>query len=307
MAGEFLPNDPVSQVDGDTADFSRRGILSIYADTKVGAVSISCGEEFSLNEQIEWRDERAQSTDFLLLIDGALAKYRKLAGHNEAGASESDGLNLCGGLNLGTIIAPRGPSSFTTLRSTLTIAKSFQFCFPNAEVFAPLHFKVLALAAIEEMTTQTSCGLGYVLISALNSGFFAALFRFEACRLTPPVMVGEPRFYNKNSLQTFLNDSKNTSETLIVGPSNCDFANELAKAGRFRMIHVTKNLAVEQIKLYKATKNIDEGNQETQDDRCFSPFYLHTPNFTKLANPLLNTQRIFTPPTKTVECDQSLS
>jgi tRNA A37 threonylcarbamoyladenosine modification protein TsaB len=301
----------------------RRLILSIYSDTECG--SIALGDEIA--EQVWWNDPRSQSVEFLRLIERVLARMA----HD---FSDSD---------IDTIIAPRGPSSFTTVRSTLTIAKSLQLCFPLAKIFAPLHFQVLAFAAASDVlathvgaapqlfqepqaptppelfqepqaptqphepqaptppelsnepqaptlpqlfqepqapTSPQSCIAPnidfYVLLNALNSGVFVAPFRcmppqggsldvpVAACF---PVLAGPPFFCDAKMKQKFF--EKNNDRIFVTNFSQPDCITATEKN---KIIHVTKNLASEQIELYLAS-----GERAGKDD--LSPFYLHSPEF----------------------------
>ncbi|MDR3285285.1 MAG: hypothetical protein LBS83_01225 [Holosporales bacterium] len=276
-------------------------ILSIYSDGECGAVTFLKGSKL-FSEEIYWEDGKSQSIDLLLLIE----KIIKTANFD----TKKEKIDV--------IIAPKGPSSFTTTRTLLTIAKSFQFCFPNAEIFAPSHFHVLAFAAKDEIRCEKSNRLFskpissskvevayeaqnqgvldedssidatnkfaeeielreksiesekyfYVLIDALNNGFYCAFFKLDKNKIVP-MMIEEPAFYDKYSSNIFLEKCKH--KVLIT-----NFKNTSNIFDDFKIVKISKNLSEQQINLYK---NGVENNLECSE---FRPFYLHIPDFKKV-------------------------
>jgi tRNA A37 threonylcarbamoyladenosine modification protein TsaB len=225
-------------------------ILSIYADNDFGYAALSMGEKMHLRK-VAWTKDAPQSVGFLPLIANVVED-----------AAFSD--------NLDVIIAPRGPSSFTTLRTTLTIAKAFAFSSKNSTIFAPSRFHVLAFAAREEISRDTAF---LVLLDAFNHGFYGAVCLWNSNENSPRI-THEPQFYDKTDGSRFLKQHHcNTIITDFTPKAKClDFLT----FSHFNVIQPFKNFAAEQTVLYQC------GVEDDFDCSTLTPFYLYSPAFKKM-------------------------
>ena len=149
------------------------------------------------------------------------------------------------------LIAPRGPGSFTSLRVGLAAAQGLELAFPNAKIFAPTHFDVLAYAA--DLKDGPSFIQSFiVLIDSKKGDFYGQHFHQGAFE--------EPKVYTNEMLKVLL---ESNPETKII--TDLD------------LIPENKNLATCQIELYEKEQQLRENpaNQKLQ------PVYLYLPNYVK--------------------------
>jgi tRNA A37 threonylcarbamoyladenosine modification protein TsaB len=168
------------------------------------------------------------------------------------------------------IVAPRGPSPFTIQRVLITVAKSLHFCAPNADVFAPSNFHVLAHAAKERVSDDL-----IVLVNSYNQGFFGASFQKRAGFL---YMLPGASFYDKNAGVHYL---KSNANALFV----TDFSEEQLEHTLSHYVssdHLIRlspiNFALTQIDLFASQVTCDDFDYHTLE-----PYRLHTPTYAKIA------------------------
>lgn len=175
-------------------------------------------------------------------------------------------------LQIRFLAAPRGPTSFTTLRITLTVAKALAFAIPNARVFAPTQFHVLAFAVRQYISSGTDF---LVLLDSAKQGFYGAIFRY----IPPyrPFMVQPFAYYDRTEGDAFLRQRHNLPFVTDFAPSSLA-ARWLEVAGK-PPLPVATSLSTEQIELYYAPRD----PQDISDDTCWVPLYGHTPIYAKAA------------------------
>jgi tRNA threonylcarbamoyl adenosine modification protein YeaZ len=167
------------------------------------------------------------------------------------------------------IITPRGPGAFTSLRVTLATAQGLACVFPQAKIFAPTHFEVLAYAGLQGSLSKPSPIL--VLIDSKRGEWYGQLY--------PPdfpnrQVVETPTILNNDSLKELLD---NNPSYRIVADFNL--------GGDFEPFVISDlgNLAVAQIDLFEGICLKTEG----QLDSCYQalkPYYFYQPNYVKKRN-----------------------
>lgn len=227
--------------------------LSIYADNFYGYVAVRTGGRYFL-KTAAWAPGAPQSVGLVQLLEKALA---------QAGFPRPE-----------AIIAPRGPASFTTLRITLTVAQAVAFCFPEAYIFAPSYFAVRVFSERRQLPHNEPF---VVLLDAFKMGFYGA--EFEWCEgQTTPCVVQEPAFYGPSDGARFLEAHKGA--LLITDFSAQSFGEKLLAAWpRGRVWSGPCNGALTQLALYDTLA----ADNALPQGHAFSPFYLHTPEYAKVA------------------------
>ncbi|MDR1597350.1 MAG: hypothetical protein LBR89_00215 [Holosporales bacterium] len=104
--------------------------------------------------------------------------------------------------DVAAVVAPRGPTSFTTQRLISTIARSVKFVAPQADVFMPSQFHVLAYAAKDFIPIGAPF---LVVINSHSRGFFGAVLK----NVPAPTMTGP----------TTAPGSTTTGPTITPGPT----------------------------------------------------------------------------------------
>jgi tRNA A37 threonylcarbamoyladenosine modification protein TsaB len=142
------------------------------------------------------------------------------------------------------IITPRGPGAFTSLRVTLATAQGLACVFPQAKIFAPTHFEVLAYGQVYPVDFPAQ----------LN--------------IRPPVIL------NVDSLKELL--TKNSSCKIVA-----DFS--IGEDFEPYIISDLGNISVAQIRLFEAfllkyNGQLDSCYQELK------PYYFYQPNYAKKRN-----------------------
>lgn len=217
-------------------------ILSFYADHKAGYVFVK-DENQQKSYQENWIEGRA--SNLLLVIQKVW----------HSGCAPD------------VIMAPRGPASFTTLRTILTIAKGFAFSFPKAKLFTPSQFHVLAFCAKPKDQPF------FVALDAFNHGFYGAVMQ-NTSETALPQFITEPAFFHTDSGTQFLHD--HNIRCIVT-----DFAQN-SKCAQFlqgyNVIIPTAQFAKTQFELYQSLQGTDllKG-----DLASLAPFYGHMPSFKK--------------------------
>jgi len=154
------------------------------------------------------------------------------------------------------LMAPKGPGAFTNIRVTLATAQGLSLAFPEAHIFSPTNFDVLAHAA--QMQTKDPV---IVLIDSKKGSFYGQVFK--ECLGEPP---GEYTFHQLRDLLKAHPDMKVISD--YPSPNEIFFED--------RWISHNENLAACQIDLYNisALKNAPECE-------TFEPYYLYLPDYVK--------------------------
>lgn len=155
-----------------------------------------------------------------------------------------------------TLIAPRGPGSFTSLRVLLAAAQGLALAFPKAAIFSPTHFDVLNYLA--KLYTNKPC---LVLIDSKKGDYYGQVFY----KMHPEV----PQEYTLDQVKELL--LKDPSLQIIS-----DFEPLSESIFEDRWIAFNDNLAACQIKLYKTSTL-----KEMPDYQQFHPYYLHLPQYVK--------------------------
>lgn len=159
-------------------------------------------------------------------------------------------------LPITTLIAPRGPGSFTSLRVLLAAAQGLALAFPNATLFAPTHFDVLAYLA--KQYTDKPC---LVLIDSKKGDFYGQVFH--------KTTTEAPQEYTLDQVKLLL--AKDPSLQIIS-----DFEPFSEAMLENRWVTFKDNLAICQIELYKISTL-----KEMPDYQQFHPYYLHLPQYVK--------------------------
>jgi tRNA A37 threonylcarbamoyladenosine modification protein TsaB len=234
-------------------------ILSIYADFDCGYAAIDLGRTVT-SAKHQWSRKNAQSTEFVPFLERVIKKKDVTS--------------------LDAIVAPRGPTSFTSTRIVLTIAKSILFCAKNASIFAPSHLHVLAFAAKDEIEKNVEF---IVITDSMKQGFYGAIFYNRNDR---PIMIQSPSFYSSETGVSFL--KSNSSLPVVKDFTETSFCNNFMMYVKSKIIAPKVNLAEKQLHLYKSylkekkEEKPDVLSEVSFDFSTFSPFYLHSPLYIKM-------------------------
>lgn len=134
------------------------GILSLYTDETHGYVAFCEPGIPPTKVSCTWTAEYRQAVGFVPLLQ-ELSQKASISTESIWQRTR-------------TIIIPKGPTSFTTLRITLSVAQAIAFSLPEAQVFAPSHFHVFALKA-EKQAPETHEVV--LLLNAFKPGFYGAV------------------------------------------------------------------------------------------------------------------------------------
>jgi tRNA threonylcarbamoyl adenosine modification protein YeaZ len=167
------------------------------------------------------------------------------------------------------IITPRGPGAFTSLRVTLATAQGLACVFPQAKIFAPTHFEVLAYAGLQNSLLNPSPII--VLIDSKRGEWYGQVYPVDfpaQLNIRPPVIL------NVDSLKELL--TKNSSCKIVA-----DFS--IGEDFEPYIISDLGNISVAQIRLFEAFLLKYNG----QLDSCYQelkPYYFYQPNYAKKRN-----------------------
>jgi tRNA A37 threonylcarbamoyladenosine modification protein TsaB len=173
---------------------------------------------------------------------------------------------------IGVIIMPKGPTSFTTQRIMSTMAKSIKFVASHCSVFAPSQFHVIAFAGRNFIPEGQRF---LVVLNSYNCGFFGAVFENRECK---PKMVNPASYYDKKTGFSFIDRHADIPFVTDFSKKSLDnvLFSGLNKDNQVQLPDV--NLAEMQIDLYESSVR-DEGF----DYASFQPYCLDTPMYRKTA------------------------
>ncbi len=152
------------------------------------------------------------------------------------------------------IICSRGPGAFTTLRITLSAAQGLKMAFPNAQIYAPSTFKILAFSS--------EAPQGIALIDSHKGYFYGC--EFEGKKL------GDPSLWDDDRIQK-------SGETFVCLHPPKDSVLKV----KDKLILPLGNLASSMIELYESEKD-----QIKPEDQELFPFYIQSPIYRKRKQPL---------------------
>jgi tRNA A37 threonylcarbamoyladenosine modification protein TsaB len=231
---------------------SEKVVISVYSDSYSGYVAASVGDT-RFSELCNWTSNYTPTMGIVPLLQQFAKKI---------------GINI---RSVDTIVAAKGPSPFTIQRVLLTVAKALYFCAPNAKIFSPSNFHVLAHAT-KERVSGNNCF--FVLINSYSQGFFGAKFQKasgESCILL------EASFHDKNLGADFL---RSNATALFV----TDFSEELLEQTLLHYLPSENiirlpsvNLALAQIDLFASSVSRNDFDYESLE-----PYRLHPLAYKKI-------------------------
>lgn len=233
-------------------------IISIYSSNEIGCASCLVDNVF-YEKREQFSREYSQASGFVPLIDKLF--------------KESDFFNNS---YKSVIIAPIGPSSFTTARVTLTIAKGLQFCDKEAKIFSPSNFYVVAFSCKDKVSRDKDF---LVLLDSLKNGFYGAVFHWGKLENYPKV-VHKPAFYDETNCADFLERMGGCE--IVTDFTGASFGKKFIydSSEEINISLENSNLASKQIELY-----LQSDSKILSEFKEFEPFYLHTPVYTKIHIP----------------------
>lgn len=149
---------------------------------------------------------------------------------------------------LTTLIAPKGPGSFTSLRVTLATAQGLSIAFPEATCYAPTFFDVLLYGRPAQ---------SYAVIDSKRGDYFVK------------TKLGTPLILTSEAFVEFQNEHKDWS--MIVEPDLFD--------NNFIRQNSAKSVSYNPVDLLDALLVADTYMQPS----TFEPYYLFEPTFKKSA------------------------
>lgn len=225
--------------------------LSFAVDHEHGWATLRKGD-VCLERSCLWAEVGSQSSALVPFLKGILEE------------AEQDPLQL------GLVVAPRGPASFTTLRLTLAVAKAFAFALPNARVFSPSWYQVLAFAVRPQIPPESDV---LVLIDSFQQGVYGAIFRNE-----PPFrpwMRTPSELYSREDAAAFLSAHADLPCVTDVGPQSSTYPllDHLARPP----MRLQGQASTLQLELFEVPRSL----HDAEKDAAFAPFYGHTPQYVK--------------------------
>jgi tRNA threonylcarbamoyl adenosine modification protein YeaZ len=174
---------------------------------------------------------------------------------------------------LSTIITPRGPGAFTSLRVALATAQGLACVFPNAQIFAPTHFEVLAYAGLQHSDYNQSI---LALIDSKRGEWYGQVYHHD---LLKELAVSEKSI-------TILNASL-LQELLYVHP-DYNIVADFTIDEKFKKYTLTDlgNISVVQIQLFEEVV-LKKDHKLPPCYQQFKPYYLYHPDYVK-KNKVLN-------------------
>ena len=154
------------------------------------------------------------------------------------------------------LMAPKGPGAFTNIRVTLATAQGLALAFPEAHIFSPTNFDVLAHAA--QLQTKNPV---IVLIDSKKGNFYGQVFVGSSKE--------QPQEYTFDQLRELLGAHPDMKVISDSPPPEEAFLAD-------RWISHNENLAACQIGLYNTSIL-----KETPECQTFEPYYLYLPNYVK--------------------------
>lgn len=229
--------------------------LSFYVDRSYGWATLRKGSQL-WEKIILWTPERTQASALVPFLKELLEE------------AHQDPLHIRG------LAAPCGPTSFTTLRLTLTVAKSWAFAVPRALTFSPTQFHVLAFAVHDQVPPQTDL---LVILDSFKQGFYASVVR-----LLPqgwPCMQDSGAFYNEAQGQAFL--ERYASLPWITNCPPQAAATSWFKTLAQPPLKIKGSLSTAQLSLWDLAQFRPQQDHEQRALTQFRPFYGHTPDYVK--------------------------
>lgn len=226
------------------------GVLSLYANEAHGYAAFWKPGSSIAEVCCSWTPEYRQAIGFVPLLK------------NLADRVQEEGTSLW--TQVGTVLAPKGPTSFTTLRITLSVARAVAFSIPETQIFAPSQFHVQALSVEADLKANK----GLLLLNAFKPGFYGAVMAFSPSMV--PCFLEPPAYYTPEAGAVFLEKYEHL-------PVFTDLP-ETTKLGRQVQPLRDHSLAKTQIELFQ--RKIFPN--DTFDYASLTPFYLDTPSYRKI-------------------------
>lgn len=237
--------------EGDEGSF-----LSFIVDREHGWATLRKGERL-WEQRCLWTPQRSQAAGLVPflkeLFDEAREDPRCLRG----------------------LAAPCGPTSFTTLRLTLTVARIWAFAVPEATLFSPTQFHVLAFAVREQVPPQTDV---LVLLDSFKQGVYGSTIRFSSHGWPQQLGVGE--FYDVDQLESLL--AQNGALPWVTNCTEASSVEPYLKALPSPPLKPRGSLATAQLRLWDVWRAFSEEVEDQRDMTHFQPFYGHTPHYVKV-------------------------
>lgn len=277
-------------------------LLSFYADELHGyaALELSDGSTSRTVEDVcTWTPEHRQASGLVPLLQ----RLAKQAGLNSRQLRSQ----------VETILVPKGPTSFTTLRITLSVARALTISIPSTKIFAPSQFHVLAWTALKLMRSVSGSASGFpntmsptcnassqalsvenfsnasptkashsplpgtlvLVLNAFKPGFYGALLLAKEGHI--PVFLEPPAFYPPNANFLTQHQALPIFSNLHIEGLTTPLTEGIESNLPLSCASKVPNLAHTQIELYHALR----ASSDTFDYASLTPFYLDTPLYKK--------------------------